>query len=63
MMRVMRDTQLDSVPALPINANREYLAANCVVLLAAIIKKPWAKQLAEDWLPQARLIDGRTLGV
>jgi len=60
MMRVMRDTQLDSVPALPINANREYLAANCVVLAAAIFAQPWAKQWAEDLLPQARLLDGRT---
>jgi ribosomal protein L15E len=63
MMRVERDTQIDSALALAPNANREYLAANCVVLTAAIIAKPWAKQWAEDWLPQARLIDGRTIGI
>jgi hypothetical protein len=41
----------------------DYLAANCVVLAAAIFNEPWAKQWAEDLLPHARQVDARRLGL
>jgi hypothetical protein len=43
--------------------SKKYLAANCVVLAAAIFAKPWAKQWAEDLLPAARSLDGRERGL
>ncbi len=43
----------------PVVKRGEYLYANCVVLAAAIFAEPWAKQWAEDLLPQARLLDWR----
>jgi hypothetical protein len=43
----------------PLVTRGDYLYANCVVLAAAIFAEPWAKQWAEDLLPQARLLDWR----
>jgi hypothetical protein len=42
--------------------SREYLAANCVVLAAAIFAEPWAKAWANEMLPMARQLDGRGHG-
>lgn len=41
----------------------EYLAANCVVLAAAIFSEPWAEQWARELLPHARQVDARRLGL
>jgi len=41
----------------------EYLAANCVVLAAAIFNEPWAEQWARELLPHARQVDARRLGL
>ena len=41
----------------------EYLAANCVVLAAAIFNEPWAEKWASDLLPHARQVDARRLGL
>jgi hypothetical protein len=60
IVRVQRNPEVDASPPPILDGNREYLAANCVVLAAAIFAEPWAKQWAEDLLPQARLLDGRT---
>lgn len=43
----------------PVVKRGDYLYANCVVLAAAIFAEPWAKQWAEDLLPQARMLDWR----
>jgi hypothetical protein len=40
----------------------EYMAANCVVLAAAIFAEPWANKWAQDLLPSARTLDARRLG-
>jgi hypothetical protein len=41
----------------------EYLAANCVVLAAAIFNEGWAEEWARDLLPAARQLDARTFGL
>lgn len=41
----------------------EYLAANCVVLAAAIFNESWAEEWAREMLPMARQVDARRLGV
>lgn len=41
----------------------EYLAANCVVLAAAIFHEPWAEQWARELLPHARQVDARRIGL
>ena len=41
----------------------EYLAANCVVLAAAIFNEPWAEEWARELLPHARQVDARRLGL
>ena len=41
----------------------EYLAANCVVLAAAIFNEGWAEEWAHDLLPAARQLDARTFGL
>ena len=53
------------VPAYVVDETKpkKYLAANCVVLAAAIFNQPWAKQWAEDLLPAARSLDGRERGL
>jgi hypothetical protein len=43
----------------PLVKRGDYLYANCVVLAAAVFAEPWAKQWAEDLLPQARGLDWR----
>lgn len=43
----------------PVVKRGDYLYANSVVLAAAIFAEPWAKQWAEDLLPQARMLDWR----
>lgn len=48
-------------PPPPKRGKRDYLAANCVVLAAAVFG-PQSKQWAEDMLPMARAIDGRMRG-
>jgi hypothetical protein len=40
---------------------RDYLAANCVVLAAAIFGESWAEAWAREMLPMARQIDARRL--
>ena len=41
----------------------QYLAANCVVLAAAIFNEPWAEAWARELLPNARQVDARRLGL
>jgi hypothetical protein len=53
------DRELLSELAPPLVKRGDYLYANCVVLAAAIFAEPWAKQWAEDLLPQARILDWR----
>jgi hypothetical protein len=53
------DRELMRELAPPVVKRGDYLYANCVVLAAAIFAEPWAKQWAEDLLPQARLLDWR----
>ncbi len=45
----------------PIRRGRkgEYLAANCVLLAAAVFAEPWAEEWARGLLPSARQIDAR----
>lgn len=54
-----RDRELMRELAPPVVKRGDYLYANCVVLAAAIFAEPWAKQWAEDLLPQARMLDWR----
>jgi hypothetical protein len=56
--RLERDL-VEVIPPPTRGRKRDYLAANCVVLAAAIFAEPWAKQWAEDLLPGARRLDGR----
>lgn len=41
----------------------DYLAANCVVLAAAIFNEGWAEEWARSLLPHARQVDARRLGL
>jgi hypothetical protein len=50
-----------SLPSKKKDKKREYLAANCVVLAAAILGVR-SKRWAEDMLPMARALDGRHHG-
>jgi len=53
------DRELMRELAPPMVRRGDYLYANCVVLAAAIFAEPWAKEWAEDLLPQARMLDWR----
>lgn len=50
-------------PTVPVYLRKdgEYLAANCVVLAAAVCGERWAAYEAERLLPAARIIDAQYL--
>ena len=57
-----RQAEAEVIPPPPKRGKQDYLAANCVVLAAAIFG-PESKQWAEHMLPMARAIDGRMRGL